>query len=553
VILPGSKKELLKKVLDVKDACRVSAANRSALARVFNSWVQTGRADGNRAIINKLFSHTDRLAAHLYSPTELRFTMDFENHYEKPILATGEMAARVLTREWERKDIDMLFGAAVKVGVDYGSAIIKQMWGHSGIDARIVMPWQFGVYREDVNDIEEQEALVESGMMTMEEAWRRVSHLPDAEGLYRRMLAHARREPSDSVQTSFFHNVLSTAVLNTNLESARQQPGGIVQLASDPSTSQIGPEIATDMVTFHEMWVKDDDREDYTTILLIEPDIIVSPYYKRENMFAPQVQPFSLIQPNYQPGYFWGRSEVVDLIELQDALGTSMDDLKRLMGLQVDKLLAFTGSEGITDEKYQAFRTAGYVDLGPGGNVNDLTPKIPTEIFAYLQLIGKYMEEISGFGNILSGQGEPGVRAASHAEMMLKTASPRLRDRALLVERQAAAAADKSMDLLAVKDGRIYRTDPAHGPVQEFTLHDLPEDRRVAVDSHSSSPIFSDDHQQLVAFGLKAGIVDGVSAIEMLPYPNKDMLSRRFQEKQAAQAKVVQEHPELLTKGRGKQ
>ncbi|MDE2472851.1 MAG: hypothetical protein KGL35_30070, partial [Bradyrhizobium sp.] len=106
-----------------------------------------------------------------------------------------------------------------------------------------------------------------------------------------------------------------------------------------------------------------------------------------------------------------------------------------------------------------------------------------------------------------------------------------------------------TLSLLQAKDSRKYFTDPAQGPVQEFILHDLPEDRRVAVDSHSSSPIFSDDHQQLVAFGLKAGIVDGTSAIEMLPFPNKDMLARRFQEKQAAQAKFMQEHPELLAKG----
>ena len=35
------------------------------------------------------------------------------------------------------------------------------MWGHSGAELRLVMPWQFGVYREDRNSFDEQEAVCE--------------------------------------------------------------------------------------------------------------------------------------------------------------------------------------------------------------------------------------------------------------------------------------------------------------------------------------------------------------------------------------------------------
>jgi hypothetical protein len=82
----------------------------------------------------------------------------------------------------------------------------------------------------------------------------------------------------------------------------------------------------------------------------------------------------------------------------------------------------------------------------------------------------------------------------------------------------------------------------------------------VIVDSHSSSPIFKDNHEQLVAFGLKGGFVDGESAIEMLDYPQKDLLIQRFKERQKAQqefmAKLHKEDPEafakLVSKGGGK-
>lgn len=544
--LPTSKPELLRKVIEVKDACRASAPQRAALCRAQSLRIETGRATGVRSLINLLYAHIDRTASHLFSPVDLRFILDFEAHYPANILSQAETAARVITREWERKDMDVTFGEGVKVSLKYGAAILKQMWGHSGLECSLLMPWQFGVYREDTNNLEDQEAVCESGLMTLEETWRRISHLPNADNMFRAIRAHARKQGADPVTSSFFHNVLSTSILNTSLESVKQQPGGVVQLASDMSIGVPTPEVNLDLVPYHEMYIKDDSIEDYVSVLLIEPDILVSPYYKRVNMFAPQTQPYSLIQANREEGNFWGRSEIADLSELQELLGTLYDDAKRLMGLQVDKVLAFSGGEGISDEKYQEFRSAGFVDLGPGGSVTDLTPAMPPQLFQFMEIVRQSMEEVSGFNNIMSGQGEAGVRAGVHAETLTRMASPRMRDRSLLVERQCAAAADKTLSLLAVKTDHVYHTDTN----EAFLLHNLPEDRRVTVDSHSTSPIFAEDHKDLIGFGLKAGFLGGDSAIELLPYPQKDLLKQRYKQMQEARQKMIQEHPEILTKGK---
>lgn len=302
MILPSSKKDLIAKAVDIKETCRVSAAQRAALARTQNLWIQTGRATGERALINKLYAHNEKLAAHLFSPAELRFALDFEAYYPPAVLHQAETVGRTLTREWERKDMDMMFGSGVRSSLDYGACLFKQMWGHSGVDARLVMPWNFGVYNEEINNIDDQEALCESGMMSLPEVWRRISHLPNAEQLYIRIRAAASKDSSDDAGVSFFHQVLSTSILQTDLANVRQQPGGIVQLSGDPSMALLGPEIGIDLVHYHEIWVKDDDRGDYTTILLIEPDIILAPMFKRENQFAPKTQPYSLIQANSVPG-----------------------------------------------------------------------------------------------------------------------------------------------------------------------------------------------------------------------------------------------------------
>ena len=79
-------------------------------------------------------------------------------------------------------------------------------------------------------------------------------------------------------------------------------------------------------------------------------------------------------------------------------------------------------------------------------------------------------------------------------------------------------------------------------------LKQLPEDRRVSVDSHSASPIYEQDHKDLIGFGVKHGFIDGESAIDLLPLPMKDKLKMRYREAQEAKAKMIQEHPELLPK-----
>jgi hypothetical protein len=72
------------------------------------------------------------------------------------------------------------------------------------------------------------------------------------------------------------------------------------------------------------------------------------------------------------------------------------------------------------------------------------------------------------------------------------------------------------------------------------------------VDSHSSSPIYEQDHKDLIGFGLKMGLVDPESAIDMLPFPKKDQLKLRYREAQKAKQEMIAQHPEILTHGKSK-
>lgn len=265
--------------------------------------------------------------------------------------------------------------------------------------------------------------------------------------------------------------------------------------------------------------------------------------------------PYTLIQPNQMRGYIWGRPEIADLIEPQMLLSQGADDAARLLNVQVDKIIGYSGVDGMSDERYDQMAGAGWVSAPQGATMTDLTPKFPGELLPMLKFYIEQLNVLGGFSDLMQGRGESGVRAGTHANTLLKTGSPRLRDRSLLVERQCATAADLTLLLKTAKDGDQYWTKAE--TLEDiknttFRLTDLPDDRRVAVDSHSSSPIFADDHQQLIAFGLKAGFIDGEEALDDLNYPNRERKKQKYRMGQAKKAQQLEqlkkEDPEAYAK-----
>jgi hypothetical protein len=576
--VPHQETALIRFTNETIDQCMASCRARAAECRLINAIVETGRTDGSKSKLNMLYNHVDRLTAYLYSPTDLRFTLDFENDYPEIIYQRAAVVARGLTRDWERNNIDIEFGSGVFEALKYGSSFLKQ-WVELDEDdglifnKRLVSQWNFGVYTEDENDLSKQEVLCERMFLTMPEVWQRIHKLPGAPDLFKRIRAHARQGESDWDSTSYFHQVLSTTQINASGTVNPKPPaGGLVDLANNQNYSILSPNIAVDRIPMHELYVK--GSRDYITIQMISPDIIITPFRKERvvmkmsNLLIPgdmqtQRHPYTLIQPNQMKGYLWGRSELADIIEPQMALSEGMDDARRLMGIQVDKILGISGMDGMTDQRFDDMHGAGWASSPPGTTITDLTPKFPPELLPLLKFYIEQINTLGGLSDLMQGRGESGVRAGVHANTLIKTGSPRLRDRSLLVERQCAIAADLTLLLKTAKDGDRYWTKAdTMEEIQNttFLLSDLPDDRRVAVDSHSSSPIFADDHQQLTAFGVKSGFIDGEEAIDDLPFPNKERKKQRLRIKQARQASQLkdleQKDPEayakLMAKGGGK-
>src|ERR1700757_1829668 len=111
--IPKGEKELVSFANEMIEICSVSQAMRAAYYRLMNVIAETGSYDGNKSLVNMMNAHLERTAAHLFSPVELKFALDFDNQYDANQIARADVVGKHLTRQWEKTSTDTLFGRGV--------------------------------------------------------------------------------------------------------------------------------------------------------------------------------------------------------------------------------------------------------------------------------------------------------------------------------------------------------------------------------------------------------------------------------------------------------
>ena len=141
--------------IEIIDECCTSRETRRDLIKMFRSYYFTGTSDGTVATYNKCYSHVERLGSFLFSPTDVRFNVEFDEEEGPNVHAMGRSAARRLNRDFHRRSLDLTFAAAVNGGLVDGCNLVKAIWGRDGIDGWVVKPGSFGVLREDIDDLDD--------------------------------------------------------------------------------------------------------------------------------------------------------------------------------------------------------------------------------------------------------------------------------------------------------------------------------------------------------------------------------------------------------------
>ena len=512
---------------DLIEKCMVSLQERKGDYSALRSWFLFGSGpEESPTIFNKIYPHIDQLTSFLYSAETTRFSINVGASVPDQEQIKVPRLTLALNDEWLNSNADQVFSSALTWALVFNSTFIKLVY-NKGIHPYMVEPASIGVLREDTPYTDRQEALVHTYYITKSE-------------LYARLYSHPKREQ--------IVKRISTSV-HTKTEDLPEGVDRIIMSQSNPTIygnvnlnlfgmNRYKARVAEETVKMHELWVWNDETEDYQVITMADPDVFI---YDRpgKEIFLKGELPFVQICPNPQFDYYWGQSEVQRLVFLQQLRNNRMTEILDLLAKQVAPPTALTGFTGILDEKNFALNRAGGLlatDM-PNAKAERLAPEMPSSLFEVIHECDAMFSEVSGISSILQGKGEAGVRSSGHASQLARLGSSRAKKRALIVEDSLEKVATLYLKLMQTYDKTHFTDEEGN----KFIPEQFTRDYVVKVDAHSNSPIFTEDLRQLAFNLFKAQAIDKESLLDLLEPPMKQLLKDRLRKKDQMAANQPQQ------------
>ena len=549
MFVPRKKSEMDDFCNQMIDQCMYSRKARTELAIRNERLYRTGTTGGAHAKQNKCYTQIDMYSSLLYSPSTVRFGIDFEEDDNEAWTSRIRTAAKHLNRKFRRRNLHLQISTAVEWSCVYGAMFVKVTNAQDGYVGHLIKPQDIGVWNESVNDLTDQECFVHAMRVSKASVRRLLYAHPDKDKLMERIKSAVPEDRRDSSLSSYDLITNGVGQLQTS-GSATPGAGNALLTGFDQGPRPvISPDTESELVDMYEIWVQDDARQDWTTLRYVQPGILLEGAIQHRNLCdAPGMQPVVKISHKEVPGYFWGESRLEQIKELQELKNKRFNQIDKIYERQIDPPRVFRGFSSVTDEKLLALLAPGgsMVDESPTGDIKELKPSLPDGALEYLNMIDKYFDEAGGFNAMLMGEGDQGVRAGNHAQSLMRASGTRVRDAAVLVESQIAEIGELCLSISQAKDAKVYRDDKG----QEFVLDQLPDDAYVVVDSHSSSPIFAHDNETLAFALAKSGAIDGADLLEMTRPPNTENLITKLHRREEQKAQFIQQHPEILQKGK---
>lgn len=545
--IPTKEKDLQEWVRETIDECMGSSSDRGMIYTRAAQYYYQGSYDNRAAIYNKTKAFVDKLAGFLMQPTDVRFNVVFDSAEQESVLARALLVGEKLSNDFRISDSDVTFAESVVHSLINGCYMLKvRPSDDRTFKVGPVHPQNFGVLSETVNSLDEQEAFCHVSYPTISRlrSWLEDSDHPRVDQIIAR-ISEARPNEKDEELPTYFHQMVVGGLqplgnpADAQSQAGSSQAAGIVNVFPVPTPWRPQRRISR-TVRFCELWVRDRDRDgDWTTIQTVYPDIVIEGVETRRNLSRiPGHHSFIKVQPQPTPGYFWGRSVIADIQMLQDLLNKRLRDIKVMWDRNVNAPQVLSGFTSVTEEQYfKILNEGGFLnDPNPNAKAQKLLEPPPEHYLEEIEFIWKMFDEASGFSPIMSGQGEPGVRAGVHAQTLVRTSSPRLIDQAARIERQLSEVGYLGLRVMQAMDSYIYSTDTGI----EFLLSQLPDNFQVTVDSHSASPAFAEDNRQVAIALARAGAIDAEDLIHMLHPPSADLLLARLKQRKKAQGEAEQ-------------
>jgi len=543
--IPEDSKRAIEFCRELIDECAATQEERAGIYTKATTYYYTGSGDSRAAIHNKTRNFLDRLAGYYYAPQNVRFNLLWDSNEAADVLERGRALGQLLSADYRSTDTDLRFSDAVTWSLVCGNYFLKHLAEPPGFRAFPVHPLNMGVLSESIVNLDEQECFLH---ITYPTVTRLRSELeatgnPRANAIINRILEARSSERDQEEPSSYFHSMVVGGMNPLGEVGSTPSAAGIVQVFPIPTPWRPQRRLAP-TVRHCELWIRDRNMPgDYRTIQMVYPDIIIEGVDRKRNLSGvPGHHPFVQIKANETPGYFWGRSVIADVQMLQDVINKRLRDIKVMWDRNAAAPYSFAGFNSITEEQYyKLISEGGFIsDPNPNAKASKLTEPPPPGYLEELEFLWKMFDEAGGFSPIMTGQGEPSVRAGVHAQTLVRTSSPALIDPATRIERQLADSGYLAVRIMANNDPRQYSTETGIQFYPQQFLDAYPN-FQVEVDSHSASPAFAEDSRQVAIALARAQAVDASDLIEMLNPPNAQLLLAHLKQRQAAAARQHQQ------------
>jgi hypothetical protein len=521
------------------DVCFQSHSERLSQYNIFRNLFLTGTPDGKKARYNRIWSYIDRRTSLLYSGEATVFEIDHRGKEARHDLMAQAMAAR-LKEVWSDFDCDDTAGEAIQWSQVYNTMFVKVL-KEGDI---LVDPYDFAVYREDISRLDDQEMLVHRFYQTKEECWRTLSayvkagyiSVEKATEAYLRIRTMGVVDDAEPLPPSIQTLIISATT--PDIQGSIANPWDI--RAQDIAKPYLDPDR---IVRGHEIWIWDDEADDYRIIQFYDPGVIALDH---ANFYLKREHPFVKYTPNPVYNYFYGVSEVYFQMALQDHSEKRLEGIEKLLRRQEEPPVAVEGMMGaLAQDVLDAFYTPrGVASLGsPNAKVHELKPDIGPDIWHDLEVNANMADEMGGIPPVLKGHGEKGVRSEGQAAKLMDVGASRIKKAALYLENSIEKHVNLRAKLVQKYDeNRMSFLEDGKEEETHFVAAQFPVAYSVKISAHSASPVFVENLKLDAQYLFEKEVIDGVMLAEIMQFPQQNRI-RALQKKkaEAAQQQAQQE------------
>jgi hypothetical protein len=508
--------------------CEVSREKRRVDYTTLRAWYDFGTATGIPATNNKLRSHLDRLASYLWSPDMVRFGVHLPPA-ARPLWMSASGTARDEFRQtWANSGADAAVSLALEWSLVYGGLPLKIRPDPTrGFALDTIDPWDFGVSRED-QDLDDQDAMVHWYALSFAQFQRWIWKHPREAELLRAAESRKRVPAGGAGSGAMIPTAVSGTFPSSNVSTVNTADG------ADPAYLQDAM-VREEILLLADVWQRTVYRdsthgefEDWRVVTAWADDY--APLLTRRNPILgwqaspsgplPAENPFTMLVPRPVPSFVWGRSELLNLMNLQSWREKQIEQMREVITRQLNPARLYVGIPDPSEAGTAMATPGGYYGTpDPGGKMELIQVQVGQEAFGMLATIDRSFEDASGIPPLIAQGEQPGgVRANSQLMSLAGIGAGRIRHMALQLESALSRVATLAFRILQRNDSQAYTTPKG----ERFLLIQLPAGTVLQVSAHSASPIFAEQTQAKALELLKAGAIDGEMLAELLDPPHRD-------------------------------